>query len=391
MLFQEKQSKADGLTDAVVTPAEQQSSSWLLEMRGEGNSTLHVYPIGSFPFHIGRRSNASLSIANPTVSGAHAEIHNLEGTLYIRDLGSTNGSFVNGKQINGDATSLKEGDLIQLGRVVLRLKRRQDLNLRTLVDDVCEHAYALTQFDRLMTERAVVPFFQPIVDREGWKVVAYEVLGRSRLPGLESPYLMFKAAAQLDQESPLSRLLRVVGLEHGMQLPNAPHLFLNTHPDEMKDIPTLMASLHELRKLSDDQEITLEIHEGVVAQHTEMRDLRRALNGLGIGLAYDDFGAGQARLVELVDVPPDCLKFDMKLVQGIHAAPSEKISMLASLVQITRELGVIPLAEGVECEDDSIVLEQLGFELFQGYYFGRPAAGSEVKKKSTKTEPHLQG
>ena len=42
---------------------------------------------------------------------------------------------------------------------------------------------------------------------------------------------------------------------------------------------------------------------------------------LQIGLAYDDFGAGQARLVELVDVPPDYLKFDMKLVQNLQSAP----------------------------------------------------------------------
>ena len=67
-----------------------------------------------------------------------------------------------------------------------------------------------------------------------------------------------------------------------------------------------------------------------------------------IGLAYDDFGAGQARLVELVEIRPDYLKFDMKLVQNIASASLERQRMLASLVKMVHELGITPLAEGIE-------------------------------------------
>ena len=72
-----------------------------------------------------------------------------------------------------------------------------------------------------------------------------------------------------------------------------------------------------------------------------------------IGLAYDDFGAGQARLVELVDVPPDYLKFDMRLVQNLDSASLERQRMLASLVKMVHDLGITPLAEGIETEERS--------------------------------------
>ena len=96
----------------------------------------------------------------------------------------------------------------------------------------------------------------------------------------------------------------------------------------------------------------LEIHEAAVTCGEQMRTLRTALNELQIGLAYDDFGAGQARLVELVDVPPDYLKFDMKLVQNLETASMERQRMLASLVKMVHDLGITPLAEGIETAGD---------------------------------------
>jgi len=119
--------------------------------------------------------------------------------------------------------------------------------------------------------------------------------------------------------------------------------------------------------------MTLEIHESAVTNPEQMRDLRAKLSAMDIGLAYDDFGAGQARLIELVEVPPDYLKFDMKLVQGISAASPERQHMVAAFVSMVRDLGIAPLAEGVEDAEDQAVCTEIGFELSQGYLFGKPA------------------
>jgi len=218
----------------------------------------------------------------------------------------------------------------------------------------------------------VVPYFQPIVRSENQEVVGYEVLGRSHLFGLKTPCVMFQAASQLNLESELSRLCRRVGLESGSKLSSTSHLYLNTHPSEMNDVDVLTLSLQELREAFPTIPLTLEIHEATVTNRDMMRDLKSALDDLDCRLAYDDFGAGQARLVELIEVPPHVLKFDLALTKEIDKAPGQRQRMLASLVQMVRDLGIQPLAEGMETEGEAKVCVELGFELNQGFFYGEP-------------------
>ena len=103
-------------------------------------------------------------------------------------------------------------------------------------------------------------------------------------------------------------------------------------------------------------------------------ELRQVLSDLNMELAFDDFGQGQARLIELSEASPDYLKFDMQLVQGIAAAPARRQQVVAMLARLVLELDIVPLAEGVELLEDHQVLQQMGFKLGQGYFYGRPAA-----------------
>ena len=83
-------------------------------------------------------------------------------------------------------------------------------------------------------------------------------------------------------------------------------------------------------------------------------------------------GAGQARLIELVEVCPDFLKFDMSLIRDIDKAGPQRQQMISTLVRMALDLEVVPLAEGIETESEAETCEQLGFELGQGFFFGRP-------------------
>jgi EAL domain-containing protein (putative c-di-GMP-specific phosphodiesterase class I) len=114
------------------------------------------------------------------------------------------------------------------------------------------------------------------------------------------------------------------------------------------------------------------VHETTVTDPRSMRELRAALTALGIGLAFDDFGAGQSRLLELAESPPDYLKFDIHLIHDIHNAPASRQSMVENLVSIVRDMGVYCLAEGIECQEELDTCVQMGFEFGQGYLLGRP-------------------
>lgn len=358
------------------------SATWFLSGQVEEGTATRDVPIDASPFQVGRKCGVPLRIPSPTVSNIHAEFVQQEGRLILRDLGSTNGTYVNGVRILVD-TQVDEGDLIQFSNIVFRLIRQAvGGGVDTLQGDSCDRAMALIQFDRLMNRRAIIPFYQPIVRAGDYAVVAYEVLGRSPLFGLKTPDLMFQAAAQLNLEGELSRLCRHVGVEQCQQYGTTRHLFLNTHPIELQKLDALTDSLRELRQQHPDLCMTLEIHEAAVTDAGVMRQLHAALKAMRVDVAYDDFGSGQARLIELIEVPPDVLKFDIGLTRNLPCASSKRRRMLQSLVQMVREVGIQALAEGMETEAEAKACVDLGFDLHQGFYYGQPVSARHRPKRN---------
>ncbi len=345
---------------------------WMMLRTGGTEADQTEILIDPVPFSVGRQPGCCLQLNYRTISGHHADLQMDRGQLWIIDRKSTNGTYVNGRRIT-EPTPLREEDLVQFADVAMRVKcdvRKTACN--TLQEDVCDQALALVQFDRLMENRLVTPFYQPIVDIFSGRALGYEVLARSRVFGMESCAAMFNAAARLNMEVELSRMLRWEGVREGLNLPRESYLFVNTHPLEIAR-EGLVDSMAQVRQLSQDAKIILEIHEAAVTDPDEMRELRARLHELNIGVAYDDFGAGQTRLGELVEAPPDYLKFDMSMIRRIDQAPAERQRMLGSLVKMVRELGIAPLAEGIETEAEAATCRELGFSTAQGFYFGAPA------------------
>ncbi len=348
---------------------------WILASVGNqiSNALTVIHPV---PFSIGRKAGCSLQLQSKTVSSHHADLTNRDGHLVLIDRQSTNGTYVNGRRIT-DMVSLKADDLVQFADMAFRIRCDDHATAsNTLAEDVCDQALALVQFDRLMEKRLVTPFFQPIVTIDGSEIHGYEVLARSRMFGLESSAALFGAAAKLNLEVELSQMLRWEGIREGMTMPGASRIYVNTHPMELGK-PGLLESLAQVRTMTAELPITLEIHESAVTSADEMYELKNRLRDLDIQIAYDDFGAGQNRLAELCNAAPDVLKFDMGLIRDIDKAPPERIKVLGSLVSIVLDLGVVPLAEGIENEAEAKVCLELGFTMAQGYYFGRPAPPSK--------------
>ncbi|HUY32751.1 MAG TPA: EAL domain-containing protein [Pirellulales bacterium] len=349
------------------------SAVWFLVGPLDQAETTRYLPVHTLPFVIGRRQNLALTLPSMTVSGEHAEIAEAGGALLLRDLGSTNGTYVNGRRVS-EAVALREDDLVQFANMAFRICRQAaHYDTHTVHENVCDRAMALVQFDKLMADRAATPFFQPIVSMTTSEVVAYEVLGRSRLFGLETPKDMFRVAAQLNLEIELSTMLRWEGIQASRALAESPHLFLNTHPRELDAAAGLLDSLRTVRESFPDLPLTLEIHESTVTDAARMNELRAALSALDIRLAYDDFGAGQTRLNELVESPPDYLKFDMSLIRDIDSASPQRQHLLSTLVRMASSLGITSVAEGIETQAESDTCAEMGVDLGQGFFHGRPA------------------
>ncbi len=360
---------------------------WFLTGQIDPAQPNRQFPIHSTPFSIGRRSDSSLHLPDGCISKNHAEIIvSDDGRLMLREGGSTNGTFVNGEQISGEI-EIQENDLIHFAALVFRVgvKLESATSYHTVHEDVCDQALAMIQFEKLISDGGLYPHFQPIVQLEDQSFVGYEVLGRSRLFGLQTPQEMFHAASQLNMESQLSEAFRLRGVEIGTAFGPDSNLFVNTHPKEL-DNSALYDSLREVREAAPEQKITLEIHEAAATNMNMMGELCSVLKDLNIMLAFDDFGVGKARLVELGEVRPDFLKFDMKLTNNIEHASIKRQELVALFATLVNNLGIKTLAEGVETRECHDILVQMGFQLGQGYYYGRPAPISkydlEIEKES---------
>jgi EAL domain-containing protein (putative c-di-GMP-specific phosphodiesterase class I) len=353
----------------------------------EGGRQLRRIAVRPLPFRVGRLPDLALTLASDSVSKEHGELFLRGGGLYVRDLGSKNGTFVNSERV-GEA-SLREGDILHFAQVEFRVGRQEidegdELGLepstvalsdKTLPEQFVEGA---RQLPDLLRGRQVTMVFQPIVSLPSGTLAGYEALGRGRHPRLpEAPLDLFRIAAGVGAEAQLSQLFRETALELVMVKGGFPALFLNVHPAEL-ETPGLVPAVVEARQKMPYLRLTLEVHEGALADLESVDRLRTQLSHSGVGIAYDDFGAGQARLLELAEVPPHYLKFDMSFVRGIDTAPASRQRLLTSLVSVARDLLVYTVAEGVETAGEAEVCMRLGFTHAQGFFFGRPRPIDEI-------------
>jgi EAL domain-containing protein (putative c-di-GMP-specific phosphodiesterase class I) len=304
--------------------------------------------------------------------------------LWIRDYESTNGTFVNRTRISGEEP-LRPGDIIHFSSLEFRLvtgnRTGDQLSASADIDGTLytnrselSHEFWGQEDDFLamLRQGKVSVHFQPVFRLADKRLIAYEALGRGNSPTLpELPGLLFAVARSLGKEVELSELFRTEAIRRAANQ-GTRTIYFNTLPAEM-NLEHLGPSLLRLRQLGPDLRLAMEVHEAAVTDPVKMAELRGVLNDLEIGLLYDDFGAGQARLLEIIKVPPDIVKFDISLITGIHHLPRRELQAIQTLIRMAQDLGIQVLAEGIEVLEEMQTCMELGFDLGQGNYLGKPA------------------
>lgn len=364
--------------------------AWFLEgVASDGSRVSH--PLHKLPFRVGRDTGNDLAVDARGLSRKHAEFLTGPGdALCLNDLGSTNGTYVNRERISG-LRALQENDVVHFGNAEFRLGIETATRMamqrvdgeRTMIAPsgsvLSEHfVQHEKEFMQLLRGHGLTAAVQPIVDARTGKLFAYELLGRCTHPDLpSSPMQLFSLAARLDREAELSAAFRNYGVNAIAPRLQGAKLFVNTHPRETF-AEDFFAALKALRSQQGAPDLVVEVHETAVMEVERMRELAARLDEIGVSFAYDDFGAGQARLNELGDVPAHFVKFDMGLVQGIHEASERKQKLVRDLVKLVLDLGSVPLAEGIELEAEAALCKDMGFQLVQGYLTGRPVSVNSI-------------
>lgn len=365
---------------------------WILESVAADGS--HVTSqIRQFPYRIGRDADNDLVVAAVGLSRHHAVItQDISARLRLTDQNSTNGTFVNRERIEGSCL-LKEGDIVHFGTAEFRVKQHDSQpedaylssSMHTIVispgaelsEYFVPHEH---EFYDLLTGRGLAGAAQPIVRAQDGSIFAYELLGRAKLPPLpNSPIRLFELASALNKEVELSVAFREYGLRMIAPYVSGIPVFVNTHPKETFTDQFFLSTRNIIQQFPN-LELVVEVHETAVTETEQMKALAERLKSIGVRFAYDDFGAGQARLNELGDIPAHFIKFDMGLVREIDRASDRKRRVVSDLVKLVLDLGSIPLAEGIETEEEAQICREMGFILIQGYLTGRPIPVEDFSK-----------
>ncbi len=118
-------------------------------------------------------------------------------------------------------------------------------------------------------------------------------------------------------------------------------------------------------------QLMLEITESAyVTEFATVNDVVRVLRDLGIRFSIDDFGAGYANLALLSRIEYDCIKLDRSCIDGIETSVGTRI-VLSNIKRMAQELGKSLVVEGVETKAQLNILQDMGFDTFQGWYFSK--------------------
>ena len=134
--------------------------------------------------------------------------------------------------------------------------------------------------------------------------------------------------------------------------------------------------------------VMIEITESAaIARPAALEPIMADLHRRGVRVADDDFGTGHSSLERLSQMRVTTLKIDRSFIAAVPG--DRRVSLLvASIVQLARNLGLEPLAEGVETEAQRRFLVEHGCLLGQGFYFSRAVPAEQIAALHGHTVPH---
>ncbi|HLQ79117.1 MAG TPA: EAL domain-containing protein [Terriglobia bacterium] len=237
----------------------------------------------------------------------------------------------------------------------------------------------------ILASNGVCAHFQPILSARQKSIVGLEALTRG-IAGIEAmslgsalvdgrfipPDTLFQMASEEGVVDRLEQLCQETAVRTFADLQNRPAglvLFMNFEPSVVKDDFAAADRLYWLLRSAGipTRNVAIEILESRIDDLPKLCNLFDRFRELGFLVVLDDVGAGHSNLNRIPLIKPDILKVDRGLVSNIDA-DYYKQETFKSLVGLSRRIGALIVAEGVETESEAIVSLELGADLLQGYF-----------------------
>ena len=261
--------------------------------------------------------------------------------------------------------------------------------------DKAMHARAInilqmeTDMRRAIEREEFVIHYQPIVSLSDFRLRGFEALVRWQHPerGFISPMDFIPVAEETGMIIQIGEyVLREAcrQMQHWQKgFPVDPPLYVTVNLSSKQFSQTTLISKVAMILQETGvrpHTVKLEITESVVMENIDTAtDMLRQLRALGVQLAIDDFGTGYSSLSYLHRFPIDTLKIDRSFVTRM-SENNENTEIVRTIVVLAQNLGMDVVAEGVETNEQLVLLQKLGCENGQGYFFSKPVAPNGAEK-----------
>ena len=228
-------------------------------------------------------------------------------------------------------------------------------------------------------------YYQPQFDVKKQNITGVEALLRwhNSALGNVTPDEFIPIAEQTGLIIPIGRFVIKQAIDFLDEWQNSHHknvtMAVNLSPCQFRDSELLSFIKGSLNKSNvSAEDLELEITEGVLMSgQSHIHDTLIEISTLGIKLSMDDFGTGYSSLSYLRQYAFDVLKIDQSFISGIplNKADSELVN---TIIAMAHSLGLKVVAEGVETQEQLTLLDDLGCDLVQGYYFSKPLPAKQL-------------
>ncbi|NRB68957.1 MAG: EAL domain-containing protein [Vibrio sp.] len=219
--------------------------------------------------------------------------------------------------------------------------------------------------------------YQPKVEPSLNHIVGVEVLFRLDIPeiGIIPPNKFIQRAFELGHEERIFFIVLEQALRDIKYLPDHLSLAINiteaviSNPDNASRIFEL---LKNYRFSPSRLVLELSEHDGISQDLSSYVDIYQSSN---IKISIDDFGIGYSNINKIINLNIDELKFDKSLINNSRKTVA---LLLKSILNFCQEVGIKTVAEGVEDAKTRALVERLGFDSYQGFYYSRPVSIQEL-------------
>jgi EAL domain-containing protein (putative c-di-GMP-specific phosphodiesterase class I) len=235
----------------------------------------------------------------------------------------------------------------------------------------------------------LVLYYQPIFDLGSKEVWGVEALVRWKHPelGLLSPAEFVELAEETGLIGPLGRWVlnaacrRTKGWQQSYPRSAPLRVIVNFSTKQLRH-PSCVEDIEEALRESGlgARSLSLDVTESAFINALEHNALLlKRIEELGVGICIDDFGTGYSSLSYLKRLPANVLKIDKSFVKGL-GEDEEDTAIVGMVVELAHTLGMKVIAEGVESDRQSALLEEMGCDMAQGFYFAEPLPAEEASE-----------